>query len=236
MLKKLLERCFKADVFQASTMAEARGVIRANNLDLVALDLQLKDSGIEETIEEIRSIPYPTFVYSGFDDPGLRERVLNAGAEDFILKATGDASIIERIGHLQYKRTGGKGLLKAAYDARHGEPARVTRSEWKGTIPRAVAAIISGLMFASGIFTGVWAVGKAYGSDREQQRQHFDKLDTAIVEMKAAGTTRDAILAELQARTNTGVAERQAIREQMRAQNETVIDWLKRIEAKVDRK
>lgn len=233
-LKRLLKRRFDADVFIAKSMHETRSVVAANNLDCIVLDLQLPDSGIEETIKEIGHLPYPTFVYTGFDDPGLRERVLNSGAEDFILKATGDAGIIERIGHLQYKRKPDPMLLRGAYGARHDETKRMVRSEWKGMVPRMAAGVVSVVMFASGTITGVWAFGKTVGKTTEEARQHFDRLDTAIVELKDAGRARDVALKELSEKATHSIDDRQAIKDKEQSHYDQITDWLKRIESKLD--
>lgn len=242
LLKKVLKRRFDATVMIANSMEETKSIVRDNNLDFILLDLGFPDCGIDETIEkEIPRLAYPVFVYTGFDDPDLRERTLSAGAQDFIVKASGNASLIERIAHSQFRRTGDKALLKGAYQARHDAPKEVRRLEWKGTAPRVVASFISVAMFVAGLFTGTWALGKFFGTTSADIKAHFARLDAAIFEIKESDRLRDneiksreAIIAELSEKSSVSIKDRYDIREQMRNQNDLVIDWLKRIETKVD--
>lgn len=237
LLKKLLKRRFDANVFIAESMKQAREIVAANNLDCIVLDLNLKDSEIEETVNAIRSLPYPTFVYTGYDDPDLRQRVLDNGAEDFITKATEKSGIIERIGHLQYKRKGGKDLLKAAYQARQAVPREAARKEWLGTIPRAVAAVVSVVMFASGALLGGWNTARGQGVQAEAQKQHFGKLDEAIVEFRdarreerASNMQRDTRILELERKAQASIDDRQSIRELDKQMYDQVLERLRNIE------
>lgn len=233
VLKKLLKRRFDAEVFQVGTMREADAIIAANNLDCVVLDLQLPDSGIDKTIGHIKDLPYPVYVYTGFDDPTIRERVLNSGAEDFILKATGNASIIERIAHLQFKRKPDKKLLEGAYNARHEEPARIAKSELKNTIPRLIAATVTVLAFVGGMLMSGWTTARDQGTKIESDRLHFVKLDEAILTMQKGNDNRDALIRDLEEKATRSLDERAAIREQSKMSNDHVIEWLKRIETQV---
>lgn len=233
VLKKLLKRRFDAEVFQASTMREARTIMAANNLDCVVLDLQLPDSGIDQTIEAIRRFQYPVFVYSGFDDPTLRERVLNSGAEDFILKATGNASIIERIAHMQYKRRPDPMLTRAAYKARHDEPARLMRAEWKGRLPAMATALVAVLTFAVGLIMGGWNKAHDAGAKAESDRAHFETLDKAVLAIQKTNENQETWLRDLDKKANDSSKETTAIRDQMKQGNDYIIDWLKRIEDKL---
>jgi hypothetical protein len=208
----------------------------------VVLDLQLPDSDIESTIQAIRDMPYPVFVYTGFDDPELRGRVLRSGAEDYILKLTGKGEIIQRIGHLQYKRKADDALLQGAFTAAHEEPAPSVprpseRSEWKGTIPRLAAALVTMIAFAGGGIMGAWNSAHTLGVQAEAQRQHFEKLDEAIVTFKQARTEdkianeqRDIRIAELERKAQVSIDDRLTIRELDKQKYDQVLERLRNIE------
>lgn len=78
----------------AKTIAEAEiaiqhAVATRDRIDAVILDLDLPDSGIEQTIAKIEAVAatWPTiFVVSNFASADARVRVLRAGAEDVMDK------------------------------------------------------------------------------------------------------------------------------------------------------
>lgn len=196
----------------------------------------MKDSTIEQTLNDvIPNCPYSMYIYTGFDDPTYRQRALDCpNVRDFITKATGKANIIERIAQGEYPRTHDKRLLVAATAARKEEPRERIRTEWKGTIPRLAASIATMIAFASGGILGAWNTARTAGVNSEETRQHFLKLDNITEKLEEAGKRRDMILDELRDKATVSIDDRRAIRDAMKQNNDVVIDWLKRIEVKLD--
>jgi PAS domain S-box-containing protein len=84
------------DVNCAATLDEAVNYLKADNIDVVLLDLSLPDSNGIETFYKIRSVAagVPTVVFTGLDDQDIAIEALKNGAQDYLIKGlAGDDSV-----------------------------------------------------------------------------------------------------------------------------------------------
>ena len=78
------------EVFEASTVAEAKVVLDAEKLDLLLLDVQIPGGGGEVVIREVRARPelaeLPIVAVTSLAMPGDRERLLGIGFQGYLSK------------------------------------------------------------------------------------------------------------------------------------------------------
>jgi DNA-binding response OmpR family regulator len=85
-------------VLRAESAAAALGLIAANDVHLVLLDLNLPDSGGLDTLRRVRAATRsPIIVITVEDAPGFDESVLEAGAFDILHKGRISADLIARL-------------------------------------------------------------------------------------------------------------------------------------------
>ena len=79
-------------VVHRMTLADGIRQLTQDNADVVLLDLSLPDAAGEETVKTMREAApeVPIVILTGFDDLRFAERMLNLGAQDYLVK--GDAS------------------------------------------------------------------------------------------------------------------------------------------------
>lgn len=87
------------DVSIAATLSEGIDKANKNGIDFVLLNLNLPDSVGVETVRRFRdSLPsIPIVVYSGFMSVELREKLKQAGADDFAQKSGGRSQLLAPI-------------------------------------------------------------------------------------------------------------------------------------------
>ena len=92
-IAELLEGMLAADpsVFafsSAKTIASGVKCLRAEEIDLVLLDLNLPDSSGLETLETIQAKEpgVPIVVISGMDDDEIADQAIEKGAQDYLIK------------------------------------------------------------------------------------------------------------------------------------------------------
>ncbi len=99
-LKDALQQSKGTDfaVSHVETLAEAKGFLEEQNIDVLVLDLGLPDSQGLETFMEIQgSAPnLPIVVVSGLDDESLAIETVKNGAQDYLIKDKWDAQLILR--------------------------------------------------------------------------------------------------------------------------------------------
>src|SRR3979409_1572635 len=88
---KLIARAVRDESYAidtASTGEEARMLALVNEYDGIILDLQLGDRHGFEILQELRrnGRRTPVLLYSGLSDPDSTARVLDAGADEFVVK------------------------------------------------------------------------------------------------------------------------------------------------------
>ena len=78
------------EVFEASTVAEAKVVLDAEKLDLLLLDVQIPGGGAEAVIREVRKraelVSLPMVAVTSLAMPGDRERLLGIGFQGYLSK------------------------------------------------------------------------------------------------------------------------------------------------------
>ncbi|MDA8233133.1 MAG: EAL domain-containing protein [Magnetospirillum sp.] len=91
----------------ADTLAAALGILAAEHIDAVLLDLSLPDSFGIETLERLRSAHplVPVVVLTGTNDEGLALEALRRGAQDYLVKGVGDSDLVCRSVHYAIERS-----------------------------------------------------------------------------------------------------------------------------------
>lgn len=94
-LRLLLSQEF--DVTPAKALSEAKLAIEHLPFNLVLLDLILPDSGLQETLTELRTLcpGIPVIAYSGCSD--VKSACIRAGAKDFVAKPVDPTKLFEQI-------------------------------------------------------------------------------------------------------------------------------------------
>lgn len=92
-------------VTSAKSMSEARAAVDADPPDVALLDVMLPDGDGLELAREWRENGLKTQVLavSGFADAGMRERCLDAGCRDLLVKPVPIAELLARVGELLAK-------------------------------------------------------------------------------------------------------------------------------------
>ena len=105
-------------VEQASTLAEAVARVRDEPFDLVLLDLGLPDSRGLKTLDTMAAAAadLPIVVLTGATDEELALKAVNAGAQDYLVKGSGDDTAIRRVVHYAMQRKRHEVELRAARD------------------------------------------------------------------------------------------------------------------------
>lgn len=86
-LRRLLGMAADAEILEAATGREAMAVAKAQNLDLIILDLNLPELGGVELVARLRQIgPMPILVLSMHAEPLYVTRALEAGAQGYVSK------------------------------------------------------------------------------------------------------------------------------------------------------
>lgn len=129
----------------ASTLAEATREVALHPPELVLLDLGLPDGDGADLLRRLRvTTDVPIIVLSGRDDEEEKVALLDAGADDFLIKPCGASELLARVrGQLRrlalskasrrWSRLELDGVtidLLEQRVIRHGEPQRLTPTEW----------------------------------------------------------------------------------------------------------
>lgn len=130
----------------ASTLSEATREVALHPPELVLLDLGLPDGDGADLLRRLRvTTDVPIIVLSGRDDEEEKVALLDAGADDFLIKPCGAAELLARVrGQLRrlalskasrrWSRLEIDGVtidLLEQRVIRHGEPQRLTPTEWQ---------------------------------------------------------------------------------------------------------
>jgi len=85
-------------ISHVETLAEAKGFLEKQDIDVLVLDLGLPDGQVLETFLEVqKSAPnLPIVVGSGLDDESLAIETVKNGAQDYLIKDKWDAQLILR--------------------------------------------------------------------------------------------------------------------------------------------
>ncbi len=116
LVRRVLEEDgYAVDV--ASTGNEGRALALVNDYDAIVLDLQLPDRHGVEILLELRreGRGAPVLVLTGVDDPAAMVRVLDAGADDYVIKPMDNAVLRARV----------RAIVRRGGGARRSEELRV---------------------------------------------------------------------------------------------------------------
>ena len=101
-IRKLLRRALSAidcSVFEAAGVSDALQVLRKEPLDLILLDIKMKDgSGVELLrLMSYRHRGVPTVVISGFLSPALTEQLLSMGVKKILVKPFRTDRVVDEV-------------------------------------------------------------------------------------------------------------------------------------------
>ena len=96
LLRTILESCY--DVAEYTTGTAALEGMAHRPPDLVLLDIFLPDLDGPEVLQRLRAQPalqsVPVIALTGNDEPGAREKFLNAGFDDYVAKSLTDVAVL----------------------------------------------------------------------------------------------------------------------------------------------
>ncbi len=133
------------DVRTASTLAEAFHEAGSAKPDLIVLDLGLPDGDGADLVTRLRALTdVPIIVLSGRDTEEAKVALLDAGADDFLIKPCGASELLARVrGQLRRSITSlaARSWAQIVVDGvdidlvsqrivRNGQPQRLTPTEW----------------------------------------------------------------------------------------------------------
>ncbi len=111
-LLSIILRSHGFDVITANNSEDGLRLIAEKSPNVVTLDLMMPDISGWEMCERIRAFSkIPILVLSAINDPAMVAKVLDAGADDFIVKPVPSAVLIARLNML-LRRSIGTGDLK----------------------------------------------------------------------------------------------------------------------------
>ena len=111
-LLSIILRSHGFDVITANNSEEGLRLIAEKSPNVITLDLMMPDINGWEMCEKIRAFSkIPILVLSAINEPAMVAKVLDAGADDFIVKPVPSAVLIARLNML-LRRSSGSGNLK----------------------------------------------------------------------------------------------------------------------------
>lgn len=102
-------------ITSACSLAEARRLLSTDCYDLLLVDLTLPDSQGAATVAALDPYGLPMVVLSGSADPNILQAVLEAGAEDYVMKPMSSAVVLAnrlRFAHGRHARAKAKTATK----------------------------------------------------------------------------------------------------------------------------
>ena len=106
-LLSIILRSHGFDVLTANNSEDGLRIIAGESPDAITLDLMMPDVNGLEMCKQIRAISrIPILVLSAINDPAVVASILDAGADDFIVKPVPSAVLIARLNMLLRRSTG----------------------------------------------------------------------------------------------------------------------------------
>ncbi|MCO4100435.1 response regulator [Gemmatimonas sp.] len=179
------------DVRTASTLAEAFREAGNAKPDLIVLDLGLPDGDGTELVTRLRALTdVPIIVLSGRDTEDAKVALLDAGADDFLIKPCGAAELLARVrGQLRRAITSlaARSWAQIVVDGveidlvsqrivRNGQPQRLTPTEW--ALLRALVLHAGRTLSAKQLWDLVW--DREFGDYSTHVRVHITHLRRKI--------------------------------------------------------
>jgi two-component system KDP operon response regulator KdpE len=172
-------------VIEAQSGAEAIALVRSEEPDLVILDLGLPDMDGEAVLAALRAFtPVPILVLSARGDEGGKVRVLDLGADDYVVKPFGVEELLARARAALRHRLQQSGqvpvLVLGAIEldlvrrlvSRDGVPVKLSRKEFE--LLRLLAEHLGKVVSHRQILGAVW--GDAHLDDVEYLRVYMRQL------------------------------------------------------------
>ena len=132
------------EVRSAVSLSEARALLANDTCDLVVLDLGLPDGDGGELLQRCRAGNLPVIVVSAREDEAKKVALLDAGADDYLVKPFGVGELLARMrvalrhrgtvlqaAQTRYEKAGVLIDLDRRRVEREGSPVRVTPTEFK---------------------------------------------------------------------------------------------------------
>ena len=173
-------------VLEAAAGRQGIDLAAAERPDLIVLDLGLPDIGGTEVCREIRGWSgAPILVLSARESDREKAALLDAGADDYVTKPFSTLELQARVRALLRRAgRGGDGEprieagavvidLVARSVTLHGEPVRLTPTEWE--LLRALATQSGRTLTHQQLFRQVWA-GRTFGDAQQHLRVHVAHL------------------------------------------------------------
>ncbi len=90
-----------AEIIATTYSVEAVNLVQNEAPELILLDLMMPEMDGKQTCQAIRAISdVPVVIISAMDTPGLVAEVLNAGADDYLIKPVSSSMLTARINKL----------------------------------------------------------------------------------------------------------------------------------------
>lgn len=218
-LARLL-RLREFSVIETGTLAEAKFAAAREEPNCIVLDLNLPDSGTDETIGAITGFsPVPVIAYTGVEDPTLFSRVSDAGASAIITKGSPSETIIEKILLAIIKSEPGEAedLGRDVWsNRRENHHMNAPRQTWWTTTKILAATLFAVVGQAIVIFVWIWNQG---GKDALREKTISDTA--SIVEKLAPD------VAHLKEQATVSINDRADLHAQVRQQADSMASMRK---------